>query len=871
MSEIFGIDFGTTNTIATYILTDHNTGKPIAQPLRNLDDHRPHPSVLCYDGTAPKCGRSAKSLLGNRNVGVTGNFVRSPKMFLGSRHGIDVGGVMRDVTDVVADYFRFIRQDALARNLPDRDFSHAVFTIPVSMDGLARARLRTAALKAKLHIHQFVHEPLAALYGYLRSQPDCTSRLAQLENRMMLVFDWGGGTLDLTLVQMTNGVLAQIENAGSYNVGGDQFDLRLKRLVQDRHVQQYPKADWNKVQSSAESRLIEQCEEAKIKLSETTTARAFIRNALIAEGRATDVSVEITRAEFEKAVEDLIDHGLGKIQELLQAANVPLNGLEFCLATGGMVAMPAIRNRLQELFGINRLRLVDNSDTIISEGAAWIAYDRAVLCLAKPLELVHAGNTYMPLFNTDMALPTENTTKSRKFLLYSTDPRDGFAKLQFVRSRRPGKNPGNEIRKPYNICMLPIDYHAAPFYERLNLELIIDHDLVAKVKASSEGRGTFVETEIFDLEFGLGVPESIASGNAATNVSSRPGYSSRRIKEIPASKPCEVQVRSNVSEREDHELIPGDIAGGTLTTRQRDEKGYYFKCVDCGRTIFQIEEEGCDKCAAKGLAPSCTEAQKRRKRSAGTSGNHLESHDETLPIREIVLKGEIKLELLYCPAGTFTMGSPVGEKERERDETQHKVILTKPFWMGSTEVTQAQWSVLMENNPSSFKGDDLPVDQVSFTNAVLFCKKLTAKALAAGKLPTGYEYRLPTEAEWEYACRAGNLGPCAGSGRLREMGWYEDNSEYQTQRVGQKQPNAWGLYDMHGNVSEWCIDGYGDYPSETVTDPKGSAKGVGHVFRGGSWYDCASDCRSGSRFWIGSATEPNDYLGFRVTLAPKLQ
>ncbi|MBF0246209.1 MAG: formylglycine-generating enzyme family protein [Planctomycetes bacterium] len=201
--------------------------------------------------------------------------------------------------------------------------------------------------------------------------------------------------------------------------------------------------------------------------------------------------------------------------------------------------------------------------------------------------------------------------------------------------------------------------------------------------------------------------------------------------------------------------------------------------------------------------------------------------------------------------GSFQMGS-------------NTVNLTKEFWMGRTEVTQEQWAEVMGSNPADFKGANLPVENVSWDDAVAFCKKLTERERSAGLLPEGWRYSLPTEAQWEYAYRAGTTGPYAGD--LDAMAWYYSNSGNQTHPVGQKKPNAWGLYDMHGNVWEWCLDWYQDDITSYTSDPYGPASGSNRVRRGGSWNYIAQYCRSAYR---GSSTPSFwDYiLGFRLVLA----
>jgi formylglycine-generating enzyme required for sulfatase activity len=223
----------------------------------------------------------------------------------------------------------------------------------------------------------------------------------------------------------------------------------------------------------------------------------------------------------------------------------------------------------------------------------------------------------------------------------------------------------------------------------------------------------------------------------------------------------------------------------------------------------------------------------------------------------------IGMKLRLIPAGEFMMGSPETESGRFDDETQHRVSITKPFYLGVTEVTQEQYQKVMGKNPSEFKGPQNPVERVSWAEAVEFCRKLSA--MPAEKT-AGHVYRLPTEAEWEYACRAGT--PTAYSfgddaSRLGDYGWFEGNSDSSTHPVGEKKPNAWGLYDMHGGVYEWCQDRYGDYPSGSVTDPTGAASGSIRVLRGGSWNSLARGCRSAFRFRFTPEVRSN-FLGFRV-------
>jgi formylglycine-generating enzyme required for sulfatase activity len=208
---------------------------------------------------------------------------------------------------------------------------------------------------------------------------------------------------------------------------------------------------------------------------------------------------------------------------------------------------------------------------------------------------------------------------------------------------------------------------------------------------------------------------------------------------------------------------------------------------------------------------------------------------------------------VWIVPGTFVMGSPLSETGRDSDEAQHAVTLTQGFWLSDHETTQAVYETVMGNNPSTLRGLNLPVETVSWDDAVAYCKKLTERERVAARITAQQAYRLPTEAEWEYAARAGTTG--ARYGELDAIAWHAGNSGSQTHSVKQKAANAWGLHDMLGNVWEWCSDWYGDYPSGSVTDQMGPSSGSARVNRGGSWNDVA--------WYASSANRSRDFPGYR--------
>jgi len=237
-----------------------------------------------------------------------------------------------------------------------------------------------------------------------------------------------------------------------------------------------------------------------------------------------------------------------------------------------------------------------------------------------------------------------------------------------------------------------------------------------------------------------------------------------------------------------------------------------------------------------------------------------------LPPHSLELAPNVWLEMLPVSAGTFLMGTPDTEAERDDDETLHEVTLTRPFLVSKYPVTQEQWQSVMGRNPSYFQGGNLPVEMVSWNDAQEFFQKVREK--------TGQAVCLPTEAQWEYTCRAGTSTPfhfgsvlngtqanCVGE---FPYGTTETGPDLQkTSPVGSYAANAWGLHDMHGNVWEWCQDWHGDYTASPIVDPRGPDSGTMKVRRGGSWFKYGHYCRSANRNYGHSASR-YDTAGFRL-------
>lgn len=247
--------------------------------------------------------------------------------------------------------------------------------------------------------------------------------------------------------------------------------------------------------------------------------------------------------------------------------------------------------------------------------------------------------------------------------------------------------------------------------------------------------------------------------------------------------------------------------------------------------------------------------------TTSTSSNIIDSSTSGSVIT-IPVKDGVSIEMVKVEAGSFNMGAtPEMENPYDWEKPVHRVTLTNNYYIGKYEVTQTLWQAVMGSNPSELKGDNLPVERVSWNDCRDFVLKLNTM--------TGKRFRLPTEAEWEYAARGGKMSrgyQYSGSNTLGDVAWYKNNSGPTTHTIGTKQPNELGIYDMTGNVWEWCLDMYGTYSGSPQTDPTGVIIGTHYVFRGGGWCNIAGHCRSSYRDGGSSGLRANG-LGLRLVLS----
>lgn len=599
--SIVGFDFGTTNSLLSFV-----RGERVINFLD--EDRRPIPSVVCYEGGQKIVGRAAKELLAQAGLGIQGNIVRSPKMYLG-RDSVFIEDVERSPVDIVADVVRHVVSEAMTggQRKDLGDITGAVVTIPVDMQGFRRRALRDAFRLAGVRILQYVHEPLAALYGFFRIS-GLQNMLRRYDRKLILVFDWGGGTLDLTLCRLMGDMLVQIKNDGTDDVGGDVFDETImNHLIQkvctqrgiDENVEIYP---------GAKARLLSRCERAKIDLSMRGSSQVYV-NSFFQGGADEDFDYGLNQRELEEIVSPLLEKGFKRIAKILDDAGYASEQVALCIATGGMSNMPVVKRRLHEWFGPQRVQIPDGTATLIAEGAAWIAHDQVGLQLAKNVELELARNSYFPMIKAGTSMPKGGEVQQECFQLYCTDPRDGVAKFQICSPASAGKivTPGEPRNHLENITV-KVDRLARPFTERLELAVSINDDLILQAHARSLNIMDEDRCEIHNLEFGL----KLTPGNPTAHHDIDAGTAGNSEKHsIPAGS---LSLRSNIANRVDELLVPGEYlyeyhpryfdVGQNPPEIQVQERLYYQPCALCGR----ISNDPLCRCsaeiAARRLKPS---------------------------------------------------------------------------------------------------------------------------------------------------------------------------------------------------------------------------------------------------------------------------
>ncbi|MDC0158492.1 Hsp70 family protein [Rhodospirillaceae bacterium] len=606
MDQIFGFDFGTTNSLISIIQEDKARGN--IQVVSYLtDEEDPHPSMVILKGDEILLGASAKDQANQNLDGVIGDVIKSPKIYLGGLdnqypipgrkdfHRIDL---VSHVISHVIEHATEIRRKEVG------GIKKAIFTIPVTFDGSARKELREAARKAGIDVYYFVHEPLAALYGYFREEnqkENSKNSIDAYDGSFVLVFDWGGGTLDLTLCQIRGGVLHQIKNSGNSEIGGDEFDENVRGYIESEHAKQYGISGLRlRYNAGVDVKLRNMCESAKRRLSTTETQRIFLQKFLTPQSGSetndgsTQLNVTLTREKLEEICKPRINEGIEMIDRLLKDVRLDYSSIAMCLPTGGMVNMPAIRTQLEQLFP-GRVVEPDYGDRIISQGAAWIGHDRALPVFSKPLEVMDASGSPNTIAEANEPLPING--ENRELVssnYYSTNPSEGKVTFQFQRPVYVGRYSAESPRKTYGSINLEIHQEAKPMLEALKLSVNIDENYIVDIRAWSTMRKKENGFKISDLEFALRVPDANHSVIDASEWVEENSDLDIRVEEN--NYPVFRSLVTDKSGRQGAQYIPGhlidrffalfDLARPEPTQKQEEERLYYVPCSICKETLL---------------------------------------------------------------------------------------------------------------------------------------------------------------------------------------------------------------------------------------------------------------------------------------------
>lgn len=495
-----GIDFGTTNSL----VVAHSA---LANEKIKCFDHMesPHPSIVWYrQNDTPIVGRDAKEQV-NSFADTTGNrFVRSIKRSLGKGTDIEVFGENRSTVDVATDLFRHLKDHAAEEH--NVAIEEAVVTVPIYMGGAARRELRNAADKAGIFITTFIHEPFAALFAYLTTEGG--NLIATDHPKNCLVFDWGGGTLDITVVRLQNGRAYELAVSGLDDLAGDYFDEVICQMARRKLCETVGIAqDELNLSRRSMDVLNARAERAKIQLTNSANAVVEVAGFTSVNDKLIDLSVSITRREFEAAIESEVKKAINRVNMALGVAGLTPEQVDLALLVGGTSRIPLVAEKLREMFG-SSIRSVANADSLIAEGAAIISSLGFVPEFASTVQIelstYNEADVMFPIF--EAGRPAIPEACSRDIEMFCTDPRSGLARLVI----------GTEcaIRATYErlqIISIPVSSSLPKPYDQegVQVKVSLDEDLVVNIDAWSDTQSKIVHGEIVNLRYSLPLREEV--------------------------------------------------------------------------------------------------------------------------------------------------------------------------------------------------------------------------------------------------------------------------------------------------------------------------------------------------------------------------
>ncbi|MCX8157522.1 MAG: Hsp70 family protein [Verrucomicrobiae bacterium] len=493
----FGIDFGTTNSLIAYYNTE------IAEmPGAFMDAGRPHPSLVWYrpDSSQPVVGWEARRQMNQVENTMGHCFVHSVKRLMAEEREVPIIGTTRKpAREVGADILSHLLNHA-RKTLPvaAEGLHSCVATVPVNSSGRYRRELRRAIELAGLQVESFTHEPFAAVFGWFFAQK---TDLHHLRPMKVLVFDWGGGTLDITLVQVQDGRIFELGNSNLEHCAGNEFTDKLIGLVRDRFVKRTGlRVDKLILDAEAKDRVWVNVEDAKIKLSADADAQVNVPNYTFQEGNIYDLSETVARPEYEELIKSDVDAAKAKVYECLHRAGVEAGSVDLVLLIGGTSRTPLVHQMMREIF-VTKVVPVKDADSIIAKGAAVIAAHKWKPYLVKPVTVKLADKSFLPLFKHGQTLAAPLASKS--FTFYCVDGRNGSAHLLFYEQQRPNDA---AIQKSLNCNLLVPTARtvlAVSDLDRIMVNCYVTEDLTIKVEAMSSSQGKREAVEIQDICYGL--------------------------------------------------------------------------------------------------------------------------------------------------------------------------------------------------------------------------------------------------------------------------------------------------------------------------------------------------------------------------------
>jgi molecular chaperone DnaK len=470
----YGIDFGTTNSVICLLNSEgEQLGK---KPI-------PIPSVVWYKGNDVIVGEDAKKNINSYAESPGHDFVRSIKSKMGIEDTIKIFGQSKKVSEVASEIFRKLKSSI------NIDTSlEAVVTVPVDFNGKQRAAIRKAANLAGVKIKSFIHEPFAGLLGELRT-------LHQQETNAMnvLVYDWGGGTLDITLVRVENGRIFERAAIGINGKSGDFFDEQLTELIIKKFCQKHNINPLSFKPSKRQlDRLINAAEDLKIELSKNESAPILLQNFFSIDDVTYNLNVEITRNEFETLIKPSVQEALGKLNEVIDHASLSDDFIDLVILIGGTSNIPFVKRKFVDRFG-SRTRDAIHARTAIADGAALISHNNWTPYIQNRISLRLSDHSHLPIFEKGYIISPAHF-EEKEFTLFVTDNRDSFAYLIISELTDSG-----EVTK--KIISVPVSQKIK--FERITVRTYVDENLIMNISASAHFKQVPVEEEIHDLKFGL--------------------------------------------------------------------------------------------------------------------------------------------------------------------------------------------------------------------------------------------------------------------------------------------------------------------------------------------------------------------------------